>query len=505
MKPNLFNAIKLTKPKSNVFDLSHDVKMSLNMGDLVPIMCLDTIPGDKFKISCESLLRFQALVSPVMHRLNVTMHYFFVPKRILWGNWENFITNTKVGDLLPAVPYTPAIVSANYTRLCDYLGIPIPHSGNGEVVNAMPFAAYQMIYNEYYRDQNLIDKVNTVLTDGNNAALWTELSTLRKRAWEHDYFTAALPWAQKGDPVALPLEFDDVLVRRSREGTIIPTTDLVATATPPGNVVVDNEPSPEFPVTDTLYADTSELQGQTTINDLRVAYRLQEWLEKAARAGSRYKENILAFFGVRSSDQRLNRPEYITGVKSPVMISEVLNTTGTEDLPQGNMAGHGISVTKGNYGQYYCEEHGYIMGIMSVTPRTAYQQGIPKHFLKINDPFENFWPQFANIGEQEVKKREIYAYQGPVVGEETFGYIPRYAEYKYEPNRVAGDMRTSLDFWHLGRIFASPPLLNQAFVECDPDTRIFAVEDPEIDKLICHVFNKITAIRKMPKFGTPTF
>lgn len=502
---NLFDSVKMTKPRSNMFDLSHDVKMSFNMGELVPTMCLDCVPGDKFTIGCESLLRFQALIAPIMHQVYVSMHYFFVPKRLLWQNWENYITNTKVGGSLPVAPYTPAITAAEYTSLCDYLGLPIPHSGNGEVVSILPFVAYQMIYNEYYRDQNLITEINLAISDGNNAAAWPNLKDIRKSAWEHDYFTSALPFAQKGDPVTLPLQFGDVLVRRSREGTIIPTTDLVATANPPGNVTIDNEPSTEFPVTDTLYADTSALQGSTTINDLRRSTRLQEWLEKAARGGSRYIENILAHFGVRSSDRRLDRPEYITGTKSPVMISEVLNTTGTATAPQGQMAGHAISVTAGKYGGYFCEEHGYIMGIMRVLPRTAYFQGVPKHFTKITDPFEHYWPSFANIGEQPILKKEIYAHQGPVVGAETFGYVPRYAEYKYEPSRVAGDMRTTLDHWHMAREFASPPLLNQTFVEADPTNRIFAVIEPVVNKMIAHVFHKVYARRKMPKFGTPTF
>jgi hypothetical protein len=250
-------------------------------------------------------------------------------------------------------------------------------------------------------------------------------------------------------------------------------------------------------------ADNMEVQP-TTINELRRAFRLQEWLEKNARGGTRYIENILAHFGVKSSDSRLQRPEYITGVKSPVVVSEVLQTGQSDTTPQGNMAGHGISVTSGRTGSYYCEEHGYIIGIMSVMPKTAYQQGIPKTFLK-NDPLDYFWPSFAHIGEQEVQVQELYAYTSNK--ENTFGYVPRYAEYKYMPSRVAGDFRTTLDYWHLGRIFDSEPSLNQDFIECTPSatSRIFAVEDPDAQKLYCHVLNKIKAVRPMPKYGTPSF
>ena len=231
---------------------------------------------------------------------------------------------------------------------------------------------------------------------------------------------------------------------------------------------------------------------------------MQEWLEKNARGGTRYIESILSHFGVKSSDARLQRPEYITGVKSPVIISEVLNTTGEDGgLPQGTMAGHGIAVSSGKSGSYYCEEHGFIIGIMSILPKTAYQQGIPKQFLK-KDTLDYYFPSFANIGEQEVKNNELFAYTASA--EDTFGYVPRYAEYKYMPSRVAGDFRTTLDYWHLGRIFETQPALNQTFIECKPEntTRIFAVEDGT-DPLFCHVLNKIQAVRPMPKFGTPMF
>jgi len=183
----------------------------------------------------------------------------------------------------------------------------------------------------------------------------------------------------------------------------------------------------------------------------------------------------------------------------------VLNTTGEElGLPQGNMSGHAISVGNGRDGHYFCEEHGYIMGIMSVMPKTAYQQGIPKHFLKIDDPFEYFWPSFANIGEQPIQNQELYADQAANDQVETFGYTPRYAEYKFQSSRVSGDFQASLDYWHLGRKFATPPALNQEFIECVPDTRIFAVEDG-VDNIYVHVLNKIRAVRPMPKFGNPTF
>jgi hypothetical protein len=207
-------------------------------------------------------------------------------------------------------------------------------------------------------------------------------------------------------------------------------------------------------------------------------------------------------FGVTSSDARLQRPEYITGTKSPVVISEVLNTTGTDNAPQGNMAGHGVSVVDGYKDSYYCEEHGFIIGIMSILPKPAYLQGLDRYFSKIQDPTQYYFSSFANIGEQEVLNQEIYSYTA--TGEQTFGYIPRYAEYRYMPNRVAGDFRTSLRFWHHARYFDNQPTLSQQFVECVPDKSPFAVQD-ETQILYVQVYNKVMSRRPIPKYGTPTF
>jgi len=505
MKPNLFNSVKMIKPKKSLFDLSHDVKLSGNMGNLIPILVQECVPGDSYKLGCEALVRFAPMVAPIMHQVDVSMHYFFVPNRLVWPNWEKAISDSSpTAPVWPFIDYSGGGWTA-FEPFMDYMGIPPKGAGTGVQLNAIPFAAYQCVYNEYYRDQNLVSPVNYTLLDGNNSSNLAGLLTLRRRAFEHDYYTASLPFAQKGTSVDIPIGDVTGDVPVTLNSGVFGASPRTFTVSGTPSTVTINTSSPNPGTVGQIFADTSGLDVLPgTINDLRRAMRLQEWLEKNARGGTRYTENILTHFGVRSSDARLNRPEYITGIKSPIVVSEVLNTSGTAgagNLPQGTMAGHGIGVTSGKYGKYFCEEHGFIIGVMSVMPKTAYQQGIPRTYLK-NDALDYYWPSFAHIGEQEVQRQEVFAYTANAT--QVWGYVPRYAEYKFTQSRVAGEFRTTLNYWHLGRIFSSEPNLNQTFIECNSANfdRIFAVQTG--DKLYCHVFNKISALRPMPKYGTPT-
>lgn len=516
---NIFQRTALSTPKTSSFDLSHDVKLSFNMGQLIPTACIDVLPGDKFKISVENMLRFAPLVSPVMHKVTVSTHYFFVPNRLLWSGWEDWITGN-VDELPPTFQLfsSPAIGSIG-----DFLGYN-NESGDPITCSPMAIAAYLLIYDEYYRDQNLQPKAFVPLEPGDFNFVYPAFADADpfNRAWMHDYFTACLPFAQKGDEVLIPLgQFTDVDVTlKPADGT---RQDLVSTVSGvpinlAGNVTINASghilaggtgSSANLDPNGTLTALTSSLEQEAnSITTLRRAFRLQEWLERNARGGTRYIENILAHFGVRSKDARLNRPEYIGGAKQNMVISEVLSTAQTTvtggEVPVGQMAGHGISVGGGNTFNYTASEHGFIMGIVSVMPDTAYQEGLPRMHTRL-DRLDYAWPTFAHIGEQAVLGKEVYT--GPNANaeylESTFGYIPRYSEYRYMPSRVHGEMKTELSFWHMARIFDDAPLLNEAFIRCDPTRRIFAVTDESEDTIYAHIFNNVHAVRKLPKFGTP--
>lgn len=519
-KMNFMNSVPIPRVKKSVFNLDHFHNLSCNMGDLVPVMVFDAVPGEKFNVSNEALIRFAPLVSPMYQRINATFHTWFVPYRILWDNWDDYITETKTAGVLPAFPFVQiSSLGTNYTRLLDHLGIPDPTLVSGvpvqnEDISAMRLAAVQCVYNEFYRDENLTPEVDWKLVDGDNTGN-ADLFVLRRRAWQHDYFTSNLPFAQKGDAVKMPVSLEDTLVRRASDPAL---------GTPPGEVTsdltvtnvsfpvsgaelkIDNvlSSNPLLNVGDNLYSDNSSLTGSTTINEFRLAYQLQRYLERAARAGTRLVEWIKGMFDTTLPDYTAQRPQYVGGSVSPVQISEVLNTAGiVGELPQGNMSGRAISHAQGKNSAFVAREHGVFITLMSVMPETLYQQGIEREWKKINDPKDFMNPMFTQLGEQATEKSELLAFM--THSQTTFGYLPRYAEYRTIPNRVSGEFRTTLDYWHMSRIFdpVAGVTLDNAFVSSDPTHRVFADTDPHTDKLYVQVMNRVRAVRPLPKYGTP--
>lgn len=520
MSKKIFNVVKRNSPKRNAFDLAHERKFSCNMGDLVPIMCEEVVPGDSFRNRTEFILRLAPLVAPMMHRVNVYTHFFFVPNRLVWDEWQDFITGGVDGTLSPVHPYITTglldtVDGLDVGGVADYLGLhvnqaDIPGSGT---VNSLPLRAYQLIFNEFYRDPNLetelaINKESGAEDTGDSIIL----AALRKRCWEHDYFTSALPWTQRGNEVSLPLGTEAPLLYDYTQGETV----LRNTAT--GGIYAGTSPSNTQAINDgdlradgyTLDVDvtshtTADLANATsaTLNDLRTAVHLQRWLERNARSGSRYIEQMFSHFGVMSSDARLQRPEYLGGGKSPVVVSEVLQTGETGTNPQGNLAGHGIAVGNTHEFKKFFEEHGFVIGIMSVMPRTAYGQGVRRFFTK-TDKFDYFWPEFAHLGEQEVYTREIW-YDNDVADTDVFGYSSRYAEYKFVPDSIHGDFYGTLDHWHMARQFSALPQLNESFTRSNPTHRVFADTTPTNHKVYVQCYNDLKALRPMPTFGTPTF
>jgi len=524
----LFNQVQVRKPVKNKFNLSHERKLSFRMGELIPVNCMEIVPGDSFRVSSEILMRTAPLLAPIMHRVNVRLEHFFVPNRLIYTDWENFITGGVDGDLAPVAPYAKMSdlqASGNVVpgELCDFLGLPTLTSAPTVDCNVsvLPLRAYQLIWNEYYRDPTLqppIDFVKTGgLVDNTGVGELGKLTSKRYRCWEKDYFTSALPWAQRGADVSLPIDG----LTATNTVNYLSQSDVKTTA---GGVPTDgdletlsggldtNGSTQPLRIENIDSIDTDISGTSTTINELRRSIRLQEWLEKNARAGYRYIEQIFSHFGVKSSDARLQRPEFLGGSLNPVSISEVLSTVQQVDqngdnigTPQGDLTGRGISVSSNNGFKRSFEEHGFVISLLSVVPRSAYQQGVPRMFTR-DDKFDYYWPEFAQLGEQEVKYKEIYyTGAGGTTPEATFGYQSRSSEYKSHPSMVHGDFRTNLAFWHMGRIFTAQPELNENFVSTyDVTDRVFAVQDSEYDNLWCQIYHKIDALRPMPYFGTPT-
>lgn len=501
----VFSRVGRVRVGRSVFDLSYDKKFDCDMCQLIPVMCDEVVPGDKFKIGNEVVIRFQPLVAPVLHEINVYVHYFFVPYRLLWDDWENFITGGKDGNFSGTPPFFDVLF--NKHTVGDYLGYP---TGISTVkVSQFPHRSYDFIWNEYYRDENLQDEIDfkssTYVGGG-----------MKNRAWEKDYFTSALPWQQRGTAPALPIAgmtsaIWDFPTPVSPDPTPYPGADVTPIWFQPytSEQLVTHGTTANLGEQwkKVLNKNTVDLSQATAfdISDLRLAFQIQKWMERNARAGVRYTEFLRSHFPAFPRDDRLDRPEYIGGSKSPVIVSEVLQTSSTDTIsPQGNLAGHGLVASRNFCASYNVQEFGLIMGIMSVMPRSAYQQGIDRQWTR-ETRFDYYFPEFQGLSEQAILNKELVATGDPVHDNTIFGYQGRYDEMRVKKSMVCGNLRDTLDYWHLGRKFnvSSPPLLNGDFIEAKPAQmkRIFAVQSEP--GLIVNFRNVIRAVRPMSIMAEP--
>ena len=595
---SIFSTVPKAKiPRSN-FNLSHEVKLTCEIGKLVPFLCREVVPGDKWRVNSQFLCRFAPMLAPIMHNVNLYTHFFFVPNRLIYKDWEDYITGGQDGTSTPVAPFIEVkkhdpdykglmTTSLQINTLADYLGLPCtqyPDFENNNVhralpsiddlspialgtkISALPFAAYQLIYDQYYRDETLDPEHDYCLASGEvDEVVQEQLLILRNRSWRKDYFTSALPWPQRGQDIVIPfgdsapiiddgqnihIDLDPKFSAQKprlvdNDGNYISNPKLLATGDfnlynpdsgihNTGSIAAVHRRTENIggSSTDVLTQQSSalrldpngslvvrksdwehvkaDLRSATgiTINDFRRLVRVQVWLERNARGGARYTEQLRAHFSVLPQDARLQRAEYLGGGRVPLIVSEVLqNSAGTEQSPQGNMSGHGMAAaSRENRIKHFFPEHGFLIGILSILPTPSYQQGIERMWSRV-DKLDYYFPEFANLGEQEIKTKELFAADG-TKNEQTFGYAPRYSDYKYIPSSVHGDFRTNMAYWHLGRIFRNAPALNSDFIHCDEHkdglSRIFAVETSYFAKHCwLQIYNDIRASRPMPKFGVP--
>lgn len=488
--------------------LSNYKLFTCDMGELVPIGITEALPGDSIQQATSALVRCSPLLAPVMHPVAVRIHHWFVPHRLVWSEWEDFITAGPTGTSLPTFPTitlpNPTVVGS----LSDYLGI--PNGLNAPAVSALPFRAYAMIFNENYRDEDLQTELVVSTASGNDV---TTSTALQNCAWEKDYFTSSRPWEQKGPTVSIPIGTNapvrtlntevtssaQPLKMRTTAGGFPAAGSSLGISGAAGDVYVGGAgPAATNSVQPTnLWADLTGASA-ITVNALRQALALQSFEEARARYGSRYTE-YLRYLGVKSSDARLQRPEYLGGGKQVIQFSEVLATAETSTTTKvGDMKGHGIAAMRSNRYRRFFEEHGYVISLMSVLPKTMYVQGIARHWNRRTK--EDYWQkEFQHIGQQAVKNKEVYA--AAAAPEGTFGYQDRYDEYRRTENTIAGEFRTSaLDYWHMGRIFASEPALNATFVKSVPTKRNFASQSTDV--LYVMARHNIQARRLVAQTGT---
>lgn len=543
-----------TLPKVDIsrstFDRSASLKTSFNVGQIVPFFIDEVLPGDTFDIKTSKVVRMPSLITPIMDNIYLDTYYFFVPNRLVWSHWKEFNGENTESAWIPKTEYEIPQLTApdggwSVGTIADYFGIPtgVPNLS----VSALPFRAYALIMNEWFRDQNLSDPLSIPVDDAtvqgvNTGTFVTDVAKgglPYTAAKYHDYFTSCLPSPQKGPDVEVPVAIagNYAVVGNGKslaltdgtdfagpwkEGDSL-LTDLSAFGLNVGSGVrqtsgLNNYKALGVPTRDQLDGDLSKsgliaiADGNAqvaTINQLRLAFQVQKLYERDARGGTRYIEILKSHFGVTSPDARLQRPEYLGGNRLPITINQVLQQSGTLDTgtPQGTPVGQ--SLTTDSHGDFKKSfvEHGYIIGVMVARYDHTYQQGIER-FWSRKSRFDFYWPVFANIGEQAVLNKEIYA-QGGEKDEEVFGYQEAWADYRYKPNRVTGEMRSqypqSLDVWHLADDYDSLPALSDSWIREDSSTvnRVLAVSEENANQLFADIYVQNRCTRPMPMYSIP--
>ena len=543
------------------FDRSHVYKTTFNSGKLIPVFVDEVLPGDTTRMSVNYFARLATPIKPIMDNIYLDWFFFFVPNRLVWDHWQNFCFEQEDPDdstdyVIPTLSASSSIENVLVGSLWDYFGLPVNTINNISGINALPFRAVYLIWNEWFRDENLQKSVKIQKGDTNEVfdsarvsdqPSWVFSSgtstvpglACPPRGKRHDYFTSALPWTQKGPGVSIGLAGTATLVdpspvsgyfvqqsnnslgaaQLSKDGGVHDVYTGNGTLTyqggystsiaghainSSGTATVTAQPGSSW-LSKSAYADLDS-SSIFTINSLRTAFQMQKFYERLARGGSRYTEVLRSFFGVVSPDARLQRPEFLGSFTKMVNVNPIAQTSATDDTsPQGNLSAYGVTASRFHGFTKSFVEHGYIIGFVCARADLTYQQGINKMWLR-STVYDFYWPTFAHLGEQAIELREIYA-QGTAADTTVFGYQERYAEYRYKPSQITGKFRSSvaggnLDVWHLSQFFSNAPTLNEEFItENPPVKRIIAVQDePEF---LLDIGFRYTTVRPMPMFGTP--
>lgn len=511
MKRKNFSQTAGVRPGRTLFDLSYSKTFDMEMGQIIPIMCEECVPGDKWSIGNEIVVRLLPLVSPVLHQIGIKVDYFFMPYRLIWtannpttGSWVDFVTGEVDGDNSDTPP-TWEPTDTSECSLWDYFGFPIDVDPDGAYPLSFPKNAYNLIWNEYFRDEQIQTEVNM------------SAENILYSNWTKDYFTSCLESQQRGTQSSFPVAGS---TSAEWESSILMDHDDMTTPVALPMIETDDNTTPYFGIDDdaapgtnartnwlnAINTNTVDLSAASTfdVTDLRYAVQVQRWMERNNRCGVRYTEFLNGHFGVSPRDERLDRPEYLGGTRSSIITSEVLAHTedSGESQPLGALGGHGISVSKDYCCSYFVQEYGLIIGLMRIMPKPVYHQGINRQWLR-ETRYDFYSPEFANLSEQAVIRAEIYADGVSANNQTIFGYQGMFDEMRTKHDMVCGHFHPgeNLDYWNLARDFPSAPSLNTSFLKCDPDTRIFAQET--YPNFLVQFGNRLKALRPLPYMSNP--